>query len=525
MKNLVNNPNSKKASLRDWAAVIGAALGAFMAILDIQVINASLREIQGALSLSFTEGSWITTSYLIAEIIVIPMTAALSLTFGVRRYFVVNTFIFLIASIFCGLSWNLESMIFFRIIQGLSGGVLIPMSFQTILTKLPLSKRNIGFAVFGLTITLAPTLGPALGGFLTDQLNWRFIFFINVIPGLMVVALLMYGFQKSAVNLKLLKKFDFAGAFFLSLALGSLTYMLEEGARKDWFEDLSMQIFLLLFISSFAVFIVLMLIKENPLLRIDLLKERNFGLSALITLLAAIALYGGVYATSIYLGQIQNFSAQQIGSTIMWIGLPQILVMPILPYLMNRVDLRLLAFTGFSLFMYSNFLNGSLDFFYSGDQFRISLILRALGQPLFMIPLSSLAMSQISEDKIADASAIYNTLRNIGGSIGICLVSTLLVTRTSHHIQIHAQAIDIDSGQLWSDYLPVQTDFFNNAMSGWVEAKALTVRHVLQIAYRDSLIESFSDSFNIIAWGLLVCLGLVLFLKKSSILSSFEGGH
>lgn len=523
MKILKINPG--KANLRDWAAVIGAALGAFMAILDIQVINASLREIQGALSLSFTEGSWITTSYLIAEIIVIPMTAALSLTFGVRRYFVVNTLIFLLASILCGLSWNLESMIFFRILQGLSGGVLIPMSFQTILTKLPKAQRNIGFAVFGLTITLAPTLGPALGGLLTDQMNWRFIFYINVIPGLLVTALLMYGFEKSVVNLKLLQKFDFSGAFFLSVALGSLTYMLEEGARKDWFEDFGMQLFLLVFISSFAVFIILMLVKKNPLLRIDLLKERNFGLSALITLLAAIALYGGVYATSIYLGQIQNFSAQQIGTTIMWIGLPQILVMPFLPYLMNKLDLRILAFFGFSLFMYSNFLNGSLDFFYSGEQFRISLILRALGQPLFMIPLSSLAMSRIAEDRVADASAIYNTLRNIGGSIGICLVSTLLVTRTSRHMQAHAQSIDTDNMALWTDYQQVQTNFLSSSMSGWVEAKAMTFRHVLQMAYRDSLIESFSDSFIIIAWGLLLCLGLVLLLKKSSNSSAFDGGH
>ena len=522
---MTTEPINSKASLRDWAAVIGAALGAFMAILDIQVINASLREIQGALSLSMTEGSWITTAYLIAEIIVIPMTGALSAAVGVRRFFVVSTIIFLISSVACGFSWNLESIVFFRILQGLSGGVLIPMSFQAILTKLPLAQRNVGFAVFGLTITLAPTLGPTLGGFLTEQLNWRFIFFINVIPGILVAALLMYGFEKSAVQIKLLKKFDFSGAFFLSLALGSLTYILEEGARKEWFEDFSIQVFFLLFIASFAIFLVIMLLKENPLLRISLLKERNFGLSALITLFAAIALYGGVYATSVYLGQVQGYSAQQIGATIMWIGLPQILVMPLLPFLMNRFDLRLLALVGFSLFMISNFLNCSLDMLYSGDQFRLSLILRALGQPLFMIPLSALAMSRIPQTQIAEASAIYNTIRNIGGSIGICLCSTLLVSRTTQHLQNHVELVDTDSPHLWVDYQPTAESFFSQSMSGWLEAKAMVLRHVLQTAYRDSLIQSFSDAFVVISWGLVLCLIMVLCLKKTSGPASVEGGH
>ena len=471
-----------------------------------------------------TEGSWITTSYLIAEIIVIPMTGALSAAFGLRKYFVGNAIVFLFASVACGFSWNLTSMVFFRVLQGLSGGTLIPMAFQTILTKLPASKRNLGLALFGLTITLAPTLGPTLGGFLTEQLNWRFIFFINVLPGLLLIGLLMYGFEKSPMLISLLKKFDFTGAFFLSVALGSLTYLLEEGARKEWFENSHIRIFFLIFIASFALFLVLMITKKEPLLRLSLLKERNFGLSALITLIAAVALYGGVYATSVYLGQIQNFSAQQIGSTMMWIGLPQIFVMPLLPFLMNRVDLRILAFFGFLLFAYSNFLNGHLDFFYSGDQFRVSLVLRALGQPLFMIPLSAMAMSRIPEDHIADASAIYNTLRNIGGSIGICLVSTLLVSRTSQHMQLHAERIDLDKPELWADYFSLQVHFMATSMTGWTEARAMTLKHVVEAAYRDSLIQSFSDTFIVITWGLSLCLGLVILLRKTSGNQSLGGG-
>ncbi len=512
-------------SIRDWAAVLGAAIGAFMAILDIQVINASLREIQGALSLSMTEGSWISTSYLIAEIIVIPMTAALSVAFGTRRYFVFNATAFLMSSILCGLSWNLTSMIIFRILQGISGGVLIPMSFQTILTKLPLSKRNIGLAIFGLTVTLAPTLGPTLGGWLTDQFDWRFIFFINVIPGILVILLLMYGFEKSILRVELLKKFDFLGAFFLSLALGTMTYMLEEGARKEWFEDTHIRIAFLISLFSFAGFFITMLVKKNPLLQLNLLLERNFGLSAIITVISAMALYGGVYATSIYLGQIQNYSAQQIGTTMMWIGIPQIFVMPLLPFLMNRVDLRILALFGFILFTCSNYLNGFMDFGYAGEHFRTSLILRALGQPLFMIPLSAMAMSRIAADKIGDASAIYNTLRNIGGSIGISVVSTFLVTRVQNHMQAHTGLIDIDSPQLVQDYLPLQLEYLTNSIGGWAEAKMLTMKHILEIAYRDSLIQSFNDAFLLITVGLIFCSLLVVLLKKTIGGTNLGGGH
>jgi DHA2 family multidrug resistance protein len=502
-----------KVRLRDWLAIIGVSLGAFMAILDIQIVNASLREIQGALGLDASEGSWISTAYLIAEIIVIPLTGFCSMAFGLRNYLIFNSVVFLCASALCGLSWNMQSMICFRILQGLSGGTLIPMSFQCILTLLPMNKRNVGLAIFGLTATLAPTLGPAIGGYLTDELGWRSIFFLSLVPGLASLFFISVGVERAASNWKKLKELDWLGAFFLSLALASLTFILEEGASRDWFEDDVIRIATLTLMTALPLFFIWQSVHTRPLLQLSLLVERNFGLAAFITVMSAIALYGGVYATAVYIGQIQSYSARDIGTTMMWIGIPQLFVMPLLPYLMNRFDLRLLACIGFFIFAISNFLNGFPDANYAAEQFRFSLILRAIGQPLFMIPLSSMGMAVIRPDQSAQASSIYNMLRNLGGSIGIAMTSTLLVGRTNLHLSTNLTSIDLDDPGKVVGLYELQKTFLQQSFT-FAESKVMAASQVLKIAYRDSIIQAFGDVYFLIALGLLVCIALVLAMKN-----------
>ena len=502
-------------TFRQWAAVVGVALGAFMAILDIQIINASLREIQGALNLDLNEGGWISTAYLIAEIIVIPLTAFFSEAIGSRLYILINTVLFIIASACCGCAWNLQSMILFRVLQGLSGGTLIPMSFQTILTSLPASKRNIGLAIFGVTATLAPTLGSALGGYLTDSYGWRSIFFLNIVPGCLMMALISYGMDKARIDLRRLRELDLTGALSMAMGLGTLTYILEEGAGVEWFEDPTIRICGLICVASLSIFLAIQFLKEKPLLNLKLLVDRNFGIAALVTVLASMALYGGVFATAMYLGQVQDYSSQDIGSAMMWIGIPQLFVLPLLPWLMNRFDSRVLIFFGFCLFTYSNWLNYHLDYNYAGEQFRTSLILRALGQPLFMIPLSAMGMAMISKENSGHASAIYNVLRNLGGSIGIALTSTFVVTRVSHHLFAHTANIDPSNVLFQNELTPIQ---FNLMLHGYLKDDAVTLngQKVLQLVYRESLIQSFGDVFYIIAVGLATCSFLTLVLKKTT---------
>ncbi|PTT76568.1 EmrB/QacA family drug resistance transporter, partial [Pelomonas sp. HMWF004] len=230
-------PDGSRVPLRTWVAVLASLLGAFMAILDIAITNASLRDILGALSATQEEGSWISSAYLVAEIVVIPLAGFLATVFSPRRYLVVNVVLFLAFSTLCGMAWSLESMIVFRAAQGFTGGVMIPMAMTLVTRKLPMNKRPIGLALFGMTATLAPTLGPTVGGYLTELYGWPSIFYINWVPGILLVLGVGWGLEREPAQLDLLKKVDWLSVAAMAIGLGSLTAMLEEGNAKDWFES------------------------------------------------------------------------------------------------------------------------------------------------------------------------------------------------------------------------------------------------------------------------------------------------
>ncbi len=506
---------------KDWLAVIGASLAAFMAVLDIQVTNASLRELQGSLGLELTESGWISTVYLIAETIMIPLTGYLSHVFGIRRFLLLNSFLFIISSILCGLAWNLPSMIVFRCLQGIAGGALIPMAFQILLVVIPKEGRNLGMVIFGITATLAPTVGPSLGGYLTDNFGWRNIFFINILPGIVMMILLRYGLDSAEVQWKKLKEMDYWGIMTLALGLGTLTFVLEDGAKHNWFETFSIQVCTLISMISLTVFIVIQLTRKNPLLELGILMERNFLLTCLITLISGATLYGGIYSLSLYLGQIHNYSASEIGSIIMWLGVPQLMVMPLLPWAMKHISLKVLATIGILLFAYSNYLNAFMDFNYAGDQVRLSLLIRALGQPLFMIPISAIGMSLVNNASAGNASSLFNMMRNLGGSIGVATSGTFLITNQQVHLQHLNEKIN-RGDVLLEEYL-FKAEYGLRALGlGFEEAKLVAIKSLLKVAYRDSFIQSFNDIFMTLSLALFVSIIFVGLLKGGAKSSNME---
>ncbi len=514
-----------RMTTRDWVAVLGGALGAFMAILDIQVTNASIREISGALNLEVAESGWISTAYLMAEIIVIPLTGFLSVVFGLRKYLVLNCIGFLVASVFCGLSWNIESMIFFRAVQGFTGGTLIPLSFQLILSLMPEKQKPLGLTLFGLTVTLAPTLGPTLGGWLTDAYGWRFIFFINIVPGFIMLMAMRYGLPKTPMNINKLKDFDIFSIATLAIGLGTLTYFLEEGSKEDWFESQKMQICFIIMILMLPLFVVRQLTLEKPLLRLRLLGERNFALGTFVTALAGCALFSGIYGLSLYLGQVQDYSAAQIGKVLMWVGLPQLAVMPFLPWLMRKVDLRILACIGLLIFAWSNHLNSGLDLNYGGHEFEFSLIIRALGQPMFIIPLSVMAMAGIKKEDSGDASSIFNVMRNLGASIGIAMTSTMLVERQGVHFSRFIEIVSGADYRVFETLITIENKYKALGLDG-ATARITAIHKMLQVPLRDSVIQAFSDNFVVLTLMLLACVLAVAFMRKTKPMKgTFGGGH
>ncbi|MGI4946987.1 MAG: MDR family MFS transporter, partial [Janthinobacterium lividum] len=425
--------DAERASLRDWMAVLAAILGAFTAILDIQITNSSLSNIEGALGASSEEGSWISTAYLMAEIIVIPLTGWLVSVIGLRKYLVVNTSLFILFSVACALSGSLSEMILFRAGQGFTGGVLIPTAIVIVRSRLPRSQQATGIAIFGLTATFAPAIGPTVGGWLTENLSWHYIFYINLLFGPIAVILQLTALDKAPSRWSELAHGDWLGIAFMAAGLPALTYVLEEGQRKDWFGSPIIVQATVLAAVGIAAFVARELMTARPFINLRVLKNRSVGGGCLLmTVLGAVS-FGSIYIIPVYCAQIQGYNAQQIGYVVMWSGLPQLVLFPLMPHIMRLVDARLLVIAGTLFFAASCFINVSLTHDVGMDQLILPQLMRAIGQPLFTIPLSQLSTAGLPPRDTADASALSMMMRNLGGSIGIALLASVIERRENLH--------------------------------------------------------------------------------------------
>src|SRR4051794_24624533 len=292
---------------KTWIAVVGSTLGAFMAVLNIQIVNASLADIQGAIGAGTDDGGWISTSYLIAEIVVIPLSAWLARVFSVRNYLLFNAVLFLIFSVACAFAANLQQMIILRAIQGFAGGVLIPMSFTIIITLLPKAKQPVGLALFALSATFAPAIGPTIGGYLTENWGWEYIFYVNLLPGALMVGMLWFSLQPEPMKLALFWQGDWPGIVTMALGLGTLQTALEEGNKDDWFGSPFILRLSVIAAVSLTLFVAIELTARKPLLNLRLLVRRNFGFGILSNFLLGVALYGSVYIMPVYLARIQGY--------------------------------------------------------------------------------------------------------------------------------------------------------------------------------------------------------------------------
>jgi len=508
------------AAARVWIAVVGSTLGAFMAVLNIQIVNASLADIQGAIGAGIDEGGWISTAYLIAEIIVIPLTGWLARVFSLRRYLLTNALLFLLFSAACAFAQNLGQMIVLRAIQGFCGGVLIPMAFTISLTLLPKSKQPIGLALFALSATFAPAIGPTIGGYLTENWGWQYIFYVNLVPGTLMVAMLWVSLDRAPMQLSLLRQGDWAGICTMAIGLGALQTVLEEGNKDDWLASPFILRLSILAAVAIALFLWIEMKSARPLLNLRLLAQRNFGFGILANFLLGIALYGSVYVLPVYLARIQGYNAEQIGFVLAWTGLPQLLLIPFVPRLMKRFDARALVATGFALFAISNFMNISMTADYAAEQLLWPNIVRAIGQALILAPLSAVATAGIAQADAGSASALFNMMRNLGGAFGIASLQTFLTKREQFHSNILMHSIS-SFEEATRGRLADLTAFFlahgaDDHASAARQAVALIATTVRQQAY----VMAFSDAFFVLGGVLLVALSAALLLKRPNTLTA-----
>ncbi|PSO34254.1 MDR family MFS transporter [Bradyrhizobium sp. MOS002] len=517
-------PAAPAVSTKTWIAVIGATLGAFMAVLNIQIVNASLADIQGAIGAGIDDGGWISTSYLIAEIVVIPLSGWLAQVFSIRIYLLTNAVLFLVLSAACALAQDLPQMIVLRAVQGFTGGVLIPMAFTLIITLLPRGKQPVGLALFALSATFAPAIGPTIGGYLTENFGWQYIFYVNVVPGGIMVGMLWYALDAKPMRLALLRDGDWAGIITMAIGLSALQTVLEEGNKDDWFGSPFIVKLSVIAAVALTAFLIIELTVKKPLLNLRLLVRRNFGFGMLANFLLGIALYGSVFILPQYLARIQGYNAEQIGMVLAWTGLPQLLLIPLVPRLMQKLDARLIIGVGFVLFAASNFMNIYMTGNYAADQLLWPNVVRAIGQALVMAPLSAVATSGIEPENAGSASGLFNMMRNLGGAVGIALLQTLLTKREQYHSNVLMQSVSLFEQATRTRLEQLTQYFVNHGILDPADASHRAYVAIGHIVQKQAYILAFSDTFYLLGVALIVALIATLFLKKAGHASA-GGAH
>jgi MFS transporter, DHA2 family, multidrug resistance protein len=510
--------------LRTWLAVLGSTLGAFMAVLNIQIVNASLADIQGAIGAGIDDGGWISTAYLVAEIVVIPLTGFLAQVFSVRIYLLTNAVLFLAFSGACAFAQNLGQMIVLRALQGFAGGVLIPMAFTIIITLLPKAKQPVGLALFALSATFAPAIGPTIGGYLTENWGWQYIFYVNLVPGGLMVLMLWFSLESTQMRLALLRQGDWAGIATMAIGLGALQTVLEEGNKDDWFGSPFILRLSLVAAVALALFLWIELTHTRPLLNLRLLLRRNFGFGILANFLLGTALYGSVFILPVYLARIQGYNAEQIGAVLAWTGLPQLALIPLVPLLMKRFDARAVIAVGFALFVASNFMNIAMTADYAADQLLWPNIVRAIGQALVFAPLSAIATAGIEKENAGSASALFNMMRNLGGAVGIAMLQTFMTKREQFHSNVLTQSVSLFE-QATRARIESLTQYFvthgaADHAEAWRQAVVAIGRTVRQQAY----VMAFGDTFYLLGAALVIALIATLLLRRETHLNG-GGAH
>ena len=518
-------PAAPAVSAKTWLAVIGATLGAFMAVLNIQIVNASLADIQGAIGAGIDDGGWISTSYLIAEIVVIPLSGWLARVFSVRIYLLTNAFLFLVFSAACAFAQDLPQMIALRAVQGFTGGVLIPMAFTLIITLLPNAKQPIGLAMFAISATFAPAIGPTIGGYLTENFGWQYIFYVNVVPGAIMIGMLWFSLDAKPMKLALLREGDWAGIITMAIGLAALQTVLEEGNKDDWFGSPFIVRLSVISAIALALFFWIEFTSKKPLLNLRLLFRRNFGFGVLANFLLGVALYGSVYILPVYLSRIQGYNSEQIGMVLAWTGLPQLVLIPLVPRLMKRIDPRIVIGVGFALFAASNFMNIYMTNDYAADQLLWPNVVRAVGQALVFAPLSAVATAGIEAEYAGSASGLFNMMRNLGGAMGIAALQTLLTKREQYHSNVLSQSVTVFEQATRTRIDQLTQYFMNHGVIDRGDAVHRAYVAIGKIVQKQAFIFAFSDTFYLLGAALIVALIAGLLLKKPAGQLAGGGAH
>ncbi len=471
-------------------------VGMFIALLDIQIVASSLQDIGGGLSAAQDQISWVQTAYLIAEIVMIPLSGWLTRVFSTRWLFTASAAGFTIASMLCGLAWNIESMIAFRALQGLLGASMIPTVFTSSFHYFQGPKRVYSAAVIGTIASIAPTLGPVIGGYITDTLNWHWLFYVNLVPGVIITILIPLLVDIDKPDLSLLKGADYPGIVLMAIFLSTLEYVLEEGTRWNWFDDATIRNCAWISSAAGVLFIVRSLTFARPVADLRAFGNRNFAIGSTLSFITGIGIFATIYLTPLFLGYVRGYSAWQTGTAIFSTGAASLAGVPLYIILAKRFDTRWLMMAGLASFGVAMWSYSFIMHDWSGNELFWPQVMRGLPQVFAIAPSVNLGLGSLSPERLKYASGLFNMMRNLGGAVGIAICGAILNDRTNLHFN-HIAARLTPANDAMMRFMSNSEHRFA-ALGGVDGGHAAAMRQLFRLAYREAQTLAFADAFRAI---------------------------
>ncbi len=513
----LDQAEASRPAVNPWIIALAVTLATFMEVLDTSIANVALPHIAGSLSAGQDESTWILTSYLVSNAIVLPLSGWLSSIVGRRNFYMGCVALFTISSFMCGLAPNLTVLIICRVLQGAGGGGLQPSEQAILADTFAPAKRGMAFAVYGMAVVTAPAVGPTLGGWITDNFTWRWIFFINIPVGILSI-LLTSRLIQDPPYLKRRKlsetHIDYVGLGFVALGLGALQIVLDKGQRDDWFESNFIIILSLIAAAALIFVIVWEWRNKDPIIDLHLFRDRTFGISNLLMFMLGFALLGSTLLLPLLSQTLLGYTAQDAGLALMPGGFVIILLLPLVGFLLSRYTPRWLLLLGLCILAFSLFHMTNFDLQVDFKTVAIARMIQAAGMAFLFVPINTAAYAFLPRDKNNAASGLMNLARNIGGSVGISVVTTMLDRRTQLHLTNLSSNLSASNPYLQSRIkaLGQMMQMHGGGPPGTNPAPYALIQGVV---VRQATMLAYIDCFWFLAFAILAMIPMVFLIKKS----------
>ncbi len=496
-----------------WWVLANIMIGTFMAVLDATIVNVGLPKIMASFGVTVDKVEWVVTAYMLVMAVMLPSSGWLADHLGFKRTYFLALFLFTFGSFLCGLSWDENALIVFRIIQGAGAGFLMPVGMAIVMREFPPDKRGLALGFWTIAAAASVSLGPLVGGYLVDNFSWQSIFDVNVpigVIGMFVTAMIQREYRTEKV-----RSFDVAGFLSVAVFLTFLLLALTDGNASwntgGWTSDFTLACFALSLV-GLMVFLWVELTVDHPLIELRLLKNFTFGMTNVVLFIFGLGMFGSTFLLPLYLQNSLGYTALQAGAVFLPVGILQAMTSPISGYLADKKNPKIPIFIGVILLAVSLYMNYFLSLFSEHDQIMIPLYIRGIAMGLLFTPLSTIALSEISREKMAQASGLFNVIRQVGGSFGVAILGTMLTRRVIFHTAMYGQAVD-QSAPAFQHALQVTQSFVQHAVSGTpaeaiTRAKALVAMHIGQQAF----VSAIDDDFLLAGVITLLCVVPIFFL-------------